>query len=369
MTDQPSVVHFSGYAVSLDGTPGLSRNCWEAIASTLAAVPADQPLRYLEWGSGNSTIAVLKQVRERQQTVHVTSVEHDRPFFLAMVESLLRLLGESTVRVERLTGPVLRGSNMKKYRQSVQTLESWFVRWNYLTGNKVVFESSDRTPNYRVRIATFMKQYVKGWVRDWRHRWYVLTAFIHGFTSASPTVGLFASTELFNRSVNMNAAIARDLLAALQQITSAARVTITHGATTVEYFLWPNLPSPLEWRKRTGDGLFIEFAPYVLCPVPGQYDVIFVDGRARVSCMKRIKRDSLLAPGGTLFVHDAFSPHLNEGFEEFGPFSFIDGSNTMADGSATYPTQRPPVLTTGQSLANLQTGADRELYFMREASA
>ncbi len=51
-----------GAAMVLDGTPMMSPNCWQAIHE---AAEARGPCRYLEWGTGNSTLAMLRTALER----------------------------------------------------------------------------------------------------------------------------------------------------------------------------------------------------------------------------------------------------------------------------------------------------------------
>ena len=46
---------------ALNGTPMMSSNCWRAIEEAVLKRPR---CRYLEWGSGNSTIAMLRLALE-----------------------------------------------------------------------------------------------------------------------------------------------------------------------------------------------------------------------------------------------------------------------------------------------------------------
>ena len=46
---------------SLNGVPMMSSNCWRAIEEAVLNRPR---CRYLEWGSGNSTIVMLRLVLE-----------------------------------------------------------------------------------------------------------------------------------------------------------------------------------------------------------------------------------------------------------------------------------------------------------------
>ena len=49
----------------LDGSPQISDNCWQAVLDTLRERASEgSVVRYIEWGAGNSTIAVLEIARE-----------------------------------------------------------------------------------------------------------------------------------------------------------------------------------------------------------------------------------------------------------------------------------------------------------------
>jgi len=59
------------------------------------------------------------------------------------------------------------------------------------------------------------------------------------------------------------------------------------------------------WNK-IADGTYEQFTEYVDLPSLWglQYDVILVDGRARVACVHAIARYNLIVPGGLVVVHD-----------------------------------------------------------------
>ena len=70
------------------------------------------------------------------------------------------------------------------------------------------------------------------------------------------------------------------------------------------YFISANKePSP-----EYDDGTFDDFKDYVLFPssLNKKYDIIFIDGRARVECFKIAKQ--LLKPKGLIFIHDYKHP-------------------------------------------------------------
>jgi hypothetical protein len=54
------------------------------------------------------------------------------------------------------------------------------------------------------------------------------------------------------------------------------------------------------------DGLYFQFKSYIECPLKyGKFDVIFIDGRARVECAK-VCKNLILNPDCDIFVHDFF---------------------------------------------------------------
>lgn len=74
---------------------------------------------------------------------------------------------------------------------------------------------------------------------------------------------------------------------------------------------------------QTGDGTLEEFYDYVHA-VNGTADVIVVDGRARLPLLERIRAERMVAPGGTLFLHDA--PTYRDGaLARFPGGRFLDG--------------------------------------------
>ena len=86
----------------------MSPNCWRAIED---AVAARAPCRYLEWGSGNSTIALLRAALENRggPRLELHSIESDldfaRSMFDAIAETFQRASVDGLVRVEPLRYP------------------------------------------------------------------------------------------------------------------------------------------------------------------------------------------------------------------------------------------------------------------------
>merc|ERR1712107_448869 len=70
-----------------------------------------------------------------------------------------------------------------------------------------------------------------------------------------------------------------------------------------------------------GDGTYNQFREYVELPkslaVQHKYDLVIVDGRARVSCARSAIRNGLLAPNAMLLMHDWERPDNKKLLEKF----------------------------------------------------
>lgn len=87
----------------------------------------------------------------------------------------------------------------------------------------------------------------------------------------------------------------------------------------------PNLP----YLENTYNcGKYEEFEDYITCPRSyGKFDVIFIDGRARVECAKFCRN---LAHENTLiFIHDFSSRIHNHGYEE--AFEYLELIDSVSD--------------------------------------
>lgn len=338
-------VQFSDYSVSLSGTPEMSENCWQAIRNSVrTSCKSGKTGRYLEWGSGNSTLAVLRDAVEHDTNLEVVSVEHHREFFLSMVNTIQGVLPNASLSFFRINGPSGSYAALKQFFARMTQCEAWLLQSVYLTGNKTLFEATGRKPNHRLRVSTLIRQLVKNAARDLRFSFYQAQKLSRArILGKGDFVFHESSVASFDHSV-------------------AGKAVIRDGRRTVTLYLLPHMRNPFDWRGRTADGLSKEFFSYVLYPFEGKFDTIFIDGRARVSCMKRVVLDDLLSPGGTAFVHDGFSGYLQEGFQALGGYAYMNGSNKKTDGKPVYPETGPPFVRTGDTSGTLERKNDRELY-------
>lgn len=377
MRSQASEVQFGGYSVKLTGAPALSANCWEAIARTIRETCGRQrACRYLEWGSGNSTLSVTSEALSNHRQVEIVSIEHHRVFYRTLARELLGVCGrlvsrdppladKITLRVIRLEGPYLTPASFLGMARRVRALESHFMKWQHFTGNKHITESDKGIPSFDIGLGRIVKQAVKYRLSRLNFALWKLRGLGKGLREKH-AVELYRSRPI----VTLTGSPAspddmQDFVRHIDAIQGPGKLVIEAGPVVVQYYLMPQQQSWF-WARRSFDGLFIEFADYVLCPVEGQFDVIFIDGRARVSCMKRVRCDNLLAKDGTLFVHDGHSVHHSEGFQALGGYAFIHGSNVMQDGTNHHVASRPPVLRMGTSLDDLTAVVDRELFVFRK---
>ena len=89
----------------LDGTPMMSPNCWRAIEEAALNRPR---CRYLEWGSGNSTIAMLRLALETPSLYgsRLCSVEHDPEFASILLSLLAETFSDASAEVVISIGPI-----------------------------------------------------------------------------------------------------------------------------------------------------------------------------------------------------------------------------------------------------------------------
>jgi predicted O-methyltransferase YrrM len=71
-------------------------------------------------------------------------------------------------------------------------------------------------------------------------------------------------------------------------------------------------PEREHWKDPNQDGSYADFESYVEFParLGGEFDFILIDGRARLSCLRRAH--SLLAPDGVVVLHDANREFLRD---------------------------------------------------------
>lgn len=342
--------------------PAMSDNVWQVIQDTLAR-PASR--RYLEWGSGSSTLAAIHTLLplDRSEPFEIVSVEHDPTYFRSLVQRTLQLLEASGEQVTlRWHDPFPDRDRLSEWRRAHSRrahLESRLIPWLWCTGNlgrwlvgKPVPDVSLTYDEFLLKVLSVVRCKMAFYLEGFR-------SFIKATRNAPyrPPEGGWSKESALRDAEHL-------------AVSRPHSLTLCTPKLTIRYYFLPRRENLLANRRRLMDGLYVEFFEYVEVPVEGEFDVILVDGRARSSCIRRVALDSLLAPGGTLFVHDADRVHQMDGYHAFDRHSFIRGSNRRLDGSIQVPcTGVLTIVESGSSPADLQVVADRELFMYKRPSA
>ena len=299
--------------VPLSGAPAVSANCWNELEREIVKARCRS---FLEWGSGNSTIRLLNQKRDRAlpDLRQITSIENDLPFYLRMVEEAREVLQE-------IAAPRDLEVTHRVYRSVVDS-ETW-ARRKQLEAPSVRYQQA--MGGFKDPAAAYQKYPRRGGI---------LRYYVHVMMSLGRLVA--RDVSFLTRRVT-DAVLPRGDSSVEWSHGYASEVAngrcihtrFEAGELTLDYLLVPKLfRSP-----KILDGLYAEYATYVNAPVSPDYDAIFIDGRARVSCMKRVVLDSLLSETGRLFVHDAYGFHMKEGIDLFPGGFFLNGNAVLTDGT------------------------------------
>lgn len=338
----------------IDGTPRMSDNCWDTIVTQVQANQSNQsPCRFLEWGSGNSTLCLIRTAIEQNFILDLVSVEHDPAFFRAMLREILRYVKTTCVhgtftfeQIQRFAMPTVR-----RARQEIVTLENHFIFWQYLTGNRDSKHSARLRPNFQVRLRHIVKR---------------LLAFSVGRTQFYAQCAVSSHGEHLWRP-RQQGALREAKVPEVNRLATGARVEIQLPLVNFWYMCLPPQNNRLTGRW-TFDGLFSEFYQYVMAPLQHDtYNIILVDGRARASCIKRVFHEQLLSDQGTLFVHDAHMDEFYEAFQLFdSEYTFLDGSNRTLRGDQVRPEGGLPIVCIGTDIGHLTKRNSREMWVYRK---
>ncbi len=131
------------------------------------------------------------------------------------------------------------------------------------------------------------------------------------------------------------------------------------GSFRFDYYLLPEKGRNPFWRRMDIDGTFGEFEDYVLFPLDCKFDIVYLDGRSRVSCARRVLAEGLLSSGGYMFMHDAHKAWYEKWLQDvYEKGERLSGSNRRLDGRAIYT--KP----SGEALPS----AKDELYVFKNSS-
>ena len=301
----------------MSASPQMSDNCWYAITEALSE---KRQHRILEWGSGASTLAFMEyglqqHSNETTEKFVLASIEHDPKWFRSVLTHALQLLEPSVTKCEvpitnrserlRRSSQRVSGSGAELESEHLLYYDLCFPRWVFKPG---LFESPNRVMWLARRLPHHV--FVRGWTK--------LLNMMRSSTRFSLSHMRTVDMDMLESFLNSSPVGCRQI------------VRLYSNVIDLRYYLMPpNLPRfSSQWSK---DGMFWEFEDYAMAPVEAPFDVILVDGRARVSCIKRVLRDRLLTEDGHLFLHDACSDYYQEAIGLLDGCYFIDGSGTRTD--------------------------------------
>ncbi len=287
--------------MTLDGAPAMSVNVLSLILDSFRSFSV--PCRVLEWGSGNSTLAIVRNGLEGKKAFVLVSIEHDEAWHERVVEAVASVLAGCRP-VRRETKALTDEVRLPPPRQLARKL--------YMLENaaNVLYAATDEWNIKRSR------GYVSGGSRG---VWRVAAMFGEAFLQwKAAQVGLML----------------RSALEALgRRPARGARVTALTGSSFGIFLLFVPSEGSLLGSTCTYDGLAGEFYRYVTVGLPhAQYELILVDGRARASCLKRIFLENLVGPEGIVYCHDAYRQAYWGAFELFRDFSLVAGNGVRIDG-------------------------------------
>jgi len=345
----------------LDGSPQISDNCWQAVLDTLRERASEgSVVRYLEWGAGNSTLAVLELARESKTPFEIIAIDHNTGFFPVLAEALIEQAsadGEATVSWRALQPYVFSRDHFRRLLADKRQLVSSPMRWIAAWGNHRIQYTEAFVPRFGFPFATIVRQLMKLGLIELAWWWWVAQGLLRR--------GSGANAEPFERGAEERLTAAPGAFATyFASHTTPGELTITCGKVVMRFWHLPAL-SNIFWHKGLLiDGSTAQLPSFVGVPLEGTFDVVLVDGRARVPCIMRVHRDHLVHSGGRLFVHDAFRAEMMEAFLRFSPTpSFIDGSNTMTNGTIRCPEEYgPPQMYNGDSLDTRTSRVLQELF-------
>lgn len=331
----------------LDGSPLMSANCWQTVLNALdERLDQEESVRCLEWGAGNSTISLVRTGLSAHKPFEFESIDHDTRFFPYLAESIvsefkkvkdiseIKLVWKSLPQVStRGVGDVIKRHNLFKSA----TIDS-----QLLFGNKRIQYAEKFRPNFRLSFKSLLKFIL-----------ITLTYFIWIF---------------FKRQTKKVEAKILDPKQSFEDFFKEGKpkgcLSITSGSVSVNLWHIPEISSML-WNKGVlFDGSIRQLPEYVDVPLSGTFDLVFIDGRARVSCIKRTYHDRLLKEKGYLFVHDAYRSEMLEAFLLFTPTStFIYGQNTTLNGSVRCLDDYGfPLVRAGDTIENTKLQINQELF-------
>jgi len=282
-------------SVEIKGVPAMSKNCLSFMEQV---IELNGYKSLLEYGSGNSTIYFLKAALKGPLPLReIVSIECSSDFFWRMYDIIIKELKPESTKIKSLIPGKL---NYKR----LQALESWFILFHSYVND--YFEAC--------RVAMLDSNIMRVLFN--------FKAFRRRIVMIKKYFGLFMIKRNYILDETGQALVGRD-----RDIEIAFTFK---GGIMLRYIL-----APVAMEHYINDGTYNAFFPYVEAPGTMKYDVVFIDGRARVSCLKKIISDNNASVNGVIFHHDAFLENYWEGFNILSTEKrlFLDGNNLKIDGT------------------------------------
>jgi hypothetical protein len=358
-----------GYSIKpLDGSPLISDNCWNVVLESVKKrLKNEDEVRCLEWGGGNSTVSLLRTGLESGKKFELNSIDHDTRFFPYLAESLIfEFLKNGTfdtqVSWKSLRGPSLSIPEAKKILSRHRQLKSSTIDWQLLTGNKRIQFAEGVVPFFGFFHKKFLRQLSKLLLIKLEYFLWVADGVIAQFIKRRQSGNYSIEESTFHlHGEGIKSGLFSDYF---EKRKPRGYLEVTQGKINLRLWHIPELNS-FFWKKGVLlDGTVEQLPDFIDAPLEGKFDLVFVDGRARVSCIKRTFYDRLLKDGGYLFVHDAYRAEMAEGFKLFTPTpTFIQGSNITLNGSIRCAESFGyPLIRIGESVKKLDYKIAQELF-------
>lgn len=356
-------------AEPLDGSPMISDNCWKTMLDSMREQAKSKGrIHALEWGAGNSTIAVTKLANELPQGIDFTSIEHETVFFPVLAESVIKELQKIPsdqplhCSWHELAGPIISFSELGSVLKENRQRESTILRWQILSNNKRLEFIENAKPNFRPSFFLIAKQFVKLTLIKANYIAWIGRGLLRSVKKQKDKDERY---DLKKTPWNQTGGASPEaFFSYFTRTPKPGCIVIERGNIRISLWHLPVLSGPFWKNGVLLDGTFSQLPDYINAPFSAAFDWIFIDGRARVSCIKRVAQDKLLAAGGWLFVHDAFRAEMVDGFRLLTKTcSFIDGSNRASNGQIRCATDSgQPLIKTGPTLESLQEKVLQELF-------
>ncbi len=337
-------------APPLNGSPMISKNCWEVIVKALDGAKIRKGFfRYLEWGAGNSTVNIVKKIIEnKNERAELVSVEHATDFFPILCRSVVEEFGNNnispTIYFEPYNGVVLSKMDIAHNKE---LLKSPSIEYQILSANKRIEDVDRFVPSYLPSPWRLLKQTVKRVALQFN---YLHRIYCNNYKRIAAQRITFHDIDNF--ILNTNA------------LKVPGCLIVEHGEVRIMLWHLPSYRSTFWPGDILMEGHFIQMTDYVLAPIQGQFDAILIDGRARSCCVSRVYHNDLLSENGYLCVHDAFRVELKEAFLKFNrDMVFINGNNETIDGKNRCMNGfGAPLLYSGKSLETLNLVISNEMF-------